>query len=809
MAIDPICQMEVSEESPWHSERDGQMFYFCCEHCLNRFEGVPASPLVQLQATSCCGGQAGDTKVTPSADANYFCPMCEGVESDHPDVCPKCGMALESAQPVTLTKRVYTCPMHPEVKQESTGVCPQCGMDLEPEIVTADEGEADPELRSMSVRFWISLLLTIPVFVLAMGPMIGIPIDDWLGHRLSIWLQLVLSAPVVAWCGWPFFVRGWRSIVHRQPNMFTLIAIGTSAAFLFSLVVAIFPGLLPKEMAEEGRVEVYFEAAAVIITLVLLGQVLELKARQRTSSAIRALISLAPSTAVVIRDGIEHEVPIDEVKRQDRLRVRPGDRVPVDGSIESGQSSIDQSMITGEPIPASKTIGDRVVGGTINQTGSFVMIAEQVGDDTMLSRIVAMVADAQRSRAPIQRIADVVASYFVPTVLAAATITFFVWLIWGSKEPAIAWALINAVAVLIIACPCALGLATPMSIMVGIGRGATMGILVKNASVLETMSQIDTVIVDKTGTLTQGYPSVVEISATAPCDEEELLRIAASVETHSEHPLAAAIVKSAKTRKVEIHRAEQFEAHVGQGVSAVVEGANVLIGTQAFLEQHEVTLPESVEQASYDRRQQGNSVIYVAIGGRFAGFLSIDDPLKPSTKSAIEGMHAMGLKVIMLTGDNRDTAATVASQLNIDEFHAGMLPADKHEFVRKLQSGGQRIAMAGDGINDAPALAEAEVGIAMGTGTDIAIESADVTLVQGDLRGIARAFQLSRATMKNIRQNLFFAFAYNALGVPIAAGVLYPVFGLLLNPMIAAAAMSFSSVSVISNALRLRTTRLE
>jgi Cu+-exporting ATPase len=650
--------------------------------------------------------------------------------------------------------------------------------------------------------------LTVPVFLLAMLPMVGVPLDQWIGRTVNTWLQLILSTPVVLWAGWPFFVRGFRSIVTWNLNMFTLIAIGTGAAYLYSLFVVLFPGLLPDDLKVDGHIEVYFEAAAVIVTLVLLGQVLELRARRRTGSAIRELLSLAPPTARIVRDGDEQEVSLDEVHSGDILRVRPGEKVPVDGKLSEGKSSVDESMITGEPVPVQKQAGDEVIGGTVNQTGSFLMEAEKVGEETVLSQIVNMVADAQRSRAPIQRIADVVAGYFVPAVVIIAIVTFIVWAVVRPKEPALAWALVNAVAVLIIACPCALGLATPMSIMVGVGRGAKEGVLIKDAEVLESLEKVDTVVVDKTGTLTEGRPTLTECIAVESGSEDHLLRMAASLEQQSEHPLARAIVEGAKAKNVALTSADEFDSITGGGVRGTVDGTRVLIGKRSLLEDNGVSNLSVLDGSADELQQQGRTVMYVAAGGALAGIIAVFDAIKESTSEAVKSLHDLGLRIIMLTGDNEKTAKTVAEKLGIDEFEAGVRPEDKHERIKSLKASGRKVAMAGDGINDAPALAEADVGIAMGTGTDVAIESAGVTLVKGDLRGIVKAVNLSRRTMRNIRQNLFFAFVYNALGVPVAAGVLYPVFGLLLNPMIAAAAMSFSSVSVIGNALRLRTTRL-
>jgi Cu+-exporting ATPase len=719
-------------------------------------------------------------------------------------------MALEPARLAASTQKVaYTCPMHPEIEQEGPGTCPKCGMDLEPKAAQPEGEEDDSELRNMTRRFWVAVILTVPVLLLAMLPMLGVPLDRWVGPRLNSWLQLLLSTPVVLWCGWPFFERGWRSVVTWNLNMFTLIALGTGAAYLYSVVAVIFPVLIPESFRHKGTVEVYFEAAAVIVTLVLLGQVLELRARRRTGAAIRELLSLVPPMARLVRDGREREVPLEEVHRGDILRVRPGEKIAVDGKLTEGKSTVDESMITGEPMPVEKSKGDPVIGGTVNQTGSFLMVAEKVGQDTVLSQIVNLVADAQRSRAPIQKVADVVAGYFVPAVVVIAVITFLVWAIAAPEQPALAWALVNAVAVLIIACPCALGLATPMSIMVGIGRGAKEGVLIKDAEVLEALEKVDTLVVDKTGTLTEGRPKLTECRPVAPWSVDELLRLAAAVEQNSEHPLAHAIVAGANDRGLTLPSAEGFDSVTGGGVHGTVEGQTVLVGKRSLLADRGVQDQAALDDRADELQRQGQTVMFVAVGGRLAGLVAVSDPIKNSTPEAVRALHELGMRIIMLTGDNEATATVVAGKLGIDEFHGGVRPEDKHQRVKALRAEGHKVAMAGDGINDAPALAEADVGIAMGTGTDVAIESSGVTLVKGDLRGIVKALKLSRHTMRNIRQNLFFALIYNALGVPIAAGVLYPISAhLLLNPMIAAAAMSFSSVSVVANALRLRTLRL-
>jgi len=738
----------------------------------------------------------------------YVCPMCPGVERETPGACPRCGMALERAAPVASEGRViYTCPMHPEIEQETPGTCPKCGMDLEPKYLVATEPEKNEELADMGRRFKIALLLTIPVLVLAMGPMLGIPVDHWFSPRISQWLQLALATPVVFWAGRPLLARGVRSVFNRSLNMFTLITLGVGTAYLFSVVAVLFPTLFPPAFWEHGRVAVYFEAAAAITVLVLLGQVLELRARSRTSNAIRELMSLAPTMARVIRGGEEREVHLGEVVHGDLLRVRPGEKVPVDGEVTEGRSAVDESMVTGESIPVSKGVGAKVIGGTVNQTGSFVMRAERVGQETLLAQIVRLVADAQRSRAPIQRLADVASAYFVPTVMVIAAITFGVWA-WVGPEPRLANALIVAVAVLIIACPCALGLATPMSIMVGIGRGAKEGVLVKDAAALEVFERAEVLVVDKTGTLTEGRPHVTHVTTVDSVPESEFLGLVASLEHQSEHPLAHAIAQEAQQRQVQLFAAEEFEAVTGSGVVGRIRGREVLVGTPAFLRQQGIRHLQPLLEQGTLLQQEGQTVVYAAIDGVAAGLLAVADPIKDTTEEAVQTLHDLGFHVVMLTGDNRRTARAVAWKLNIDSVEAEVRAPDKHEYVHKLREQGRVVAMAGDGVNDAPALAEADIGIAMGTGTDVAMESADITLVKGDLRGIVRAVLLSRAVMRNIRQNLFLAFIYNTVAIPIAAGVLYPVFGILLSPIIAAAAMSFSSVSVITNALRLRTIRL-
>jgi Cu+-exporting ATPase len=718
-------------------------------------------------------------------------------------------MALEPAEvPAPASRTEWTCPMHPEIVRDAPGSCPICGMALEPRTVSAEE-EENPELIDMTRRFWVGAALTLPLVLLAMGMYLP---GEWIASLMAggarPWIELALATPVVLWGGWPFFVRGYHSIVHKSLNMFTLIGLGVGVAYAYSVVATVAPGIFPASFrGEEGHVGVYYEAAAVIVTLVLLGQVLELRARSRTGAAIRALLGLAPKTARRIEpDGTERDVPLDEVRPGDRLRVRPGEKVPVDGTVVEGRSSVDESMVTGEPIPVEKGSGDRVIGATVNGTGGLVMEAERVGADTLLARIVQMVAEAQRSRAPIQRLADVVAAWFVPAVIVVAIVTFVVWALAGI-ESAMAYALINAVAVLIIACPCALGLATPMSIMVAAGKGATAGVLFKNAEAIEKLREVDTLVVDKTGTLTVGRPELVTVASEPGTDESELLRLAAGLERASEHPLAAAIVAGAEARGLEIPAAEEFESVTGKGVTGRVDGRRVALGNRALLDQLGIDPGELAARAE-QLRGEGQTVMFVAVDGRAAGLLGVADPIKETTPEAIEALHRAGVRIVMLTGDSRTTAEAVAGKLRIDEVIAEVLPEQKVDAVKGLQAEGRVVAMAGDGINDAPALARADVGIAMGTGTDVAMESAGVTLVKGDLTGIVRARRLSQATMRNIRQNLFFAFVYNALGVPIAAGVLYPFFGILLSPMIAAAAMSFSSVSVVANALRLRTVRL-
>jgi len=804
---DPVCGMDVNPATAKHvHEYEGKKYYFCSAGCVDKFKAspekyLPAQPAMPTQ-------QSGSQKPEAADRAYYVCPMCPEVRETKPVPCPSCGMALEPENPVPSRRTEYTCPMHPEIVRSEPGSCPICGMALEPRTVSATQ-EENPELRDMTRRFWVGVVLTTPLLAIAMGSMVW-P-EEFMqteGTRLP-WLEFVLATPVVLWCGLPFFQRFWASLVNRSPNMFTLIGLGTGVAYIYSVVATLAPGIFPESLRKMGGYpDVYFEAAAAITTLVLLGQVMELRARSRTSAAIRALLDLSPKTARVISSsGEEKDVPLDQVHPGDKLRVRPGEQVPVDGIVVEGRSSIDESMITGESMPVDKQPDSRVIGATINATGSFVMRAERVGSDTLLARIVQLVGQAQRSRAPIQRLADRVASWFVPTVVAISVITFFAWFFFG-PQPRLANAVVNAVAVLIIACPCALGLATPMAIMVGTGRGAHAGVLIKNAEALETLEKVDTLVLDKTGTLTEGKPKVVSTTSAQRDESDKVLRLAASLEKFSEHPLAAAVVEAAKDKSLKLSDATEFEYILGKGVKGVVDGKQVAVGNRALMA--EVCLSISslgVLDASNDK---ASSLLMVAIDGQYAGTIAIADQIKSSTPDALRSLRDQHIQVVMLTGDSRDTAKAIAQKLGLknDEFEAEVLPGRKSDVIKKLQQQGRVVAMAGDGINDAPALAQANVGIAMGTGTDIAMESGGITLVKGDLTGILRARRLSQATMRNIRQNLFFAFIYNAIGVPIAAGVLYPFFGILLSPIFAAAAMSFSSVSVITNALRLRRIKL-
>ena len=814
MATDPICHMTVNEGTDLRAEYERQTYYFCSQHCLAKFREDPEKWLrafhgepAHVQGHSHATAQAPTPVETDGAV--YVCPMDPEVRESRPGACPKCGMALEPAAPsAPSVKTEYVCPMHPEIVRDEPGSCPICGMALEPRVVTLEE-EANPELLDMRRRFWFSLALSLPLFLLAMSDMLpGQPLQHRFSPQLLNWVQLALATPVVLWGGWPFFVRGWSSIVNRSLNMFTLIAMGVGAAYLYSVAATLFPGIFPESFyGHSGTVAVYFEAAAVITTLVLLGQVLELRARGQTSSAIKALLGLAPKTARLIHDdGKEEDVSLDRVQPGNRLRVRPGERVPVDGLVLEGITSIDESMVTGEPIPVEKSPGSKVTGGTVNATGSVIMQAQRVGNETLLAQIVRMVSEAQRTRAPIQRLVDKVSAYFVLAVIMVAALTFLVWASVG-PEPRMAYALVNAVAVLIIACPCALGLATPMSIMVGVGRGATEGVLIKNAEALEVLEKVNTLVVDKTGTLTEGKPRLAEVVTVPETDREELLGLAASLERASEHPLAAAIVSGAEEAGVKLTKTDEFRSLTGKGVAGKIAGRAVALGNLALLRELSIDPGELLAQAEQLRRE-GQTAMFVAIDDRAAGLVAVSDPIKPSTREAIEILHGEGTSIVMLTGDSRTTAEAVARRLGIDEVEAEVLPEQKAAVVKRLQAHGRIVGMAGDGVNDAPALAQAHVGIAMGTGTDVAIESAHITLVKGDLRGIARARRLSRATMRNIRQNLFFAFFYNVLGVPIAAGVLYPFVGILLSPIFASAAMTFSSVSVITNALRLRKVKL-
>ena len=786
LVLDPVCGMTIDPaHAAGSSTHGGTTYSFCNPHCKTKFDANPAAYVA---------GSRPEPEAAP-AGTPYVCPMDPEVRQEGPGACPKCGMALEpELVSAPATKTEWTCPMHPEIVRDEPGACPICGMALEPRTITIEE--KNPELEDMTRRFWVSTALTVPLVLFAM--LRHLPGLDLFSHDTLVWapwIDLALATPVVLWGGWPFFERAWASVVNRHFNMFTLIGLGVAVAYLYSIVATVAPGLFPASFRDHaGTVGVYFEAAAAIVALVLLGQVMELRARSRTGAAIRALLGLAPKTARrVDAHGNEQDVPLEHVQPGDLLRVRPGEKVPVDGVVVEGSTNVDESMVTGEPLPVEKSSGDRLIGATVNTTGSVLMRAERVGSDTLLSRIVNMVAQAQRSRAPIQKLADQVSAWFVPTVIVVALITFVVWTFAG-PQPRFVYALVNAVAVLIIACPCALGLATPMSVMVAAGKGATAGVLFRNAEAIEVLRKVDTLVVDKTGTLTLGKPQLASISAMNGFDEHDVLRLAASVERASEHPLAAAIVAGAEARGIHVRAATQFESVTGKGVRGVVDGRRVWVGRAGG--------------EAEALRREGQTVMSVVVEGTPAGLIGVADPIKDTTPDAIRELRASGLRVVMLTGDNETTAQAVARRLGIDEVIAEVMPDQKADAIKRLQQQGRTVAMAGDGINDAPALAQADVGIAMGTGTDVAMESADVTLVKGDLRGIVRARRLSSATMANIRQNLFFAFVYNALGVPLAAGVLYPFFGVLLSPMIAAAAMSFSSVSVIANALRLRAARI-
>jgi len=775
---DTVCGMKVSPGNEADRiEHDGIEYFFCSASCAEKFRAEPSSYLGEQDEGASHNGHA----------------CCSHEESSGKSAARRDGPK----------DAIYTCPMHPEVRRVGPGDCPKCGMALEPVDATAEQD--DSELRDMTRRFWIATVFTAPLLVYVMGNMLfGHPFESWIGPAVGQWAELALATPVVLWCAWPFFVRGVRSIRAVQPNMWTLISIGVSIAYVFSVLATTAPGLFPEALRNEaGRVGVYFEAAAVIVTLVLLGQVMELRARRQTGGAIRELLELAPPTARRITDdGSDDDVPVEDLRPDDRVRVRPGDKIPIDGSVAEGRSTVDESMLTGEPVPVEKREGDEVTGGTVNKTGSFIMRVSRTGSDTTLAQIVQMVAEAQRSRAPIQRIADAVAAWFVPVVVLVAVVSFVVWLIVG-PSPAFSYALIAAVSVLIIACPCALGLATPMSIMVAAGQGAKQGVLIKNAAALEAFEKIDTIVVDKTGTLTEGKPRLVTVDVQDRFNEQRVLALLAAAERGSEHPLAEAIVSGLEDRTDQRYEASDFESVTGKGIVATVEGARVAIGSPALMQNEGVDVAALADQAD-EQRRKGGTAMFAAIDGQLAALLAVADPIKETTKGAIDELHRNGLTVVMLTGDNRTTAEAIAEQLGIDRVEAEVLPDQKAEVIRKLQEEGHQVAMAGDGVNDAPALAQADIGVAMGTGAGVAIESAAITLVGGDLNGLVRARELSRATMRNIRQNLFFAFAYNTAGVPIAAGVLYPFFGVLLSPMIAAAAMSFSSVSVIGNALRLR-----
>ena len=839
-AKDPVCGMSVNPTTAKAKlDYGGQTYYFCCPRCAEKFHAepekylstppeakhMPGPQLVQLGlapgvkraalTTALAGGPAaapgsptsallarGGAAATAKTDTApvYFCPMCPEVRSAIPAACPRCGMALEREVALPRNRIEYTCPMHPEIRQSTPGSCPICGTALEPRSVAA-EAEGNPELRAMARRFWVSLVFTVPLVALAMLKMAPPIAHRFSGERLA-WVQFALATPVVLWGGWPFFQRAWASLKFRSANMFTLIGMGVAVAYLYSAVATLAPGRLPAAFLEHGAPAVYYEAAAAIVTLVLLGQVLELRARSRTSSAIRALLDLSPKLArKIFPDGHEQDIPLESVQVGERLRVRPGEKVPVDGVVVDGSSAVDESLVTGEAMPSEKQKGSAVIGGTVNGIGTLVMEAQRIGSETLLAQIVRLVGEAQRSRAPIQRLADKVSAVFVPAVIAAASVTFVIWAMAG-PQPRLAYALVNAVAVLIIACPCALGLATPMAIMVGTGRGAHAGVLVRNAEALETLEKVDTLVVDKTGTLTEGKPKLETMFTEGVAGEDEVLRLAASLERGSEHPLAAAILQAAASRGLKLSEVQDFQSRPGLGIQGQVEGNEVVVGNERFM--RELGIPNSGARAGIPEA----SLLHVAVAGYPAGWIAITDPLKASSLEAIRTLRAEGLRVVMLTGDSRAAAEAVAHKLGIEEFEAEVLPGRKSEVVKRLQSQGRIVAMAGDGVNDAPALAQAQVGIAMATGTDVAMESGGITLLQGDLRGVVRARRLSRAVMRNIRQNLVWAFAYNALGVPIAAGVLYPFFGILLSPIIAAAAMSFSSVSVITNSLRLRHAKL-
>lgn len=816
---DPVCGMQVDPQRSVHRfKHAGIMWNFCSAQCQEKFAADPGHFIKedgeQSGQATCChqepdsqpvGSKKTSSKQVVSKQGGYTCPMHPEVHQDKPGSCSKCGMSLErDHQQSASAATEYTCPMHPEVVSAQPGSCPKCGMALESRTPVTEDGP-DAEYIDMRRRFWISVACTLPLLFMVMGDMaFGSPLRHALGPVVSAWLEFVLATPVVVYGAWPFFIRCGQSIRTWNLNMFTLIGIGVGVAYVYSVVAVLAPELFPAGFrGKDGRPAVYFEAAATITTLVLLGQMLELKARNATGAAIRALLGLAAKTARRIgKDDTEEDVPLDQVAIGDRLRVRPGEKIPVDGDVVDGHSAVDESMLTGEPMPVDKNAGDHVIGATVNGTGSLVMVARKVGGETLLAQIVHMVAEAQRSRAPIQKMADLVAVWFVPAVVLTSGITFAAWAAFG-PEPALLYALLNAIAVLIIACPCALGLATPMSIMVATGKGAQMGVLFRNAEAIEMLRRVDTLVVDKTGTLTQGHPELTAVESADGVDKDDVLRLAAALEAGSEHPLAAAIVRGAESKKISVPKSDDFNSVTGKGVLGTVDGKHLALGNPALMEQEGVDVTSLVTRADA-LRDEGATVMFLAIDGQAAGIIAVSDPIKESTPEALRDLRAEGLRIVMLTGDNKRTAEAVARKLGIDEVIADVLPKQKVETVERLQAEGRFVAMVGDGINDSPALAKAQVGIAMGTGTDVAMESAGVTLVKGDLRGIVRARRLSQATMRNIKQNLFFAFAYNAAGIPIAAGVLFPAFGLLLNPMIAAAAMAFSSVSVIGNALRLR-----
>ncbi len=798
MNKDPICGMDIDEQHAKIIKRGGKTYYFCSDKCKDKF--------VQEDSSQ----KEGKEKKVSSKEQKYTCSMHPAIVSDKPGDCPKCGMTLTPVQTKSSSaqKQIYTCPMHPEVERAHPGECPKCGMTLELKNAVAEESGEQQEIKKLARKFWVGLFLGLPVVILALEEMIPALKFGFISREVSGWLQLILATPVIFWSGGFFYTKAWKSIVNRSLNMFTLIALGIGAAYFYSTVAVLFPQIFPEALKTAGKLGLYFEAGVVITVLVILGQYLEARARAQTGQAIKALLGLAAKKAHKVTDLGEEEVDVDQIQKGDLLRVRPGEKVPLDGVMTEGKSTIDESMISGEPVPVAKQEGDRVIGVTVNQTGTFVMRTEKIGSETLLSQIVHMVSDAQRSRAPIQGMADKVAGVFVPVVLVTAVVTFVIWSLWG-PQPALAYALVNSIAVLIIACPCALGLATPMSIMVGVGRGAQSGILIKNAEAIEKTEKITHVLTDKTGTLTEGKPRVTSIEVAEDLEEKDLLIIAGSLEKSSEHPLARAVLDYAKEKNVGLRDIESFDSVTGGGVKGKIEAKDVYLGKGKFIVGLVGDLPEGLKEKAKAMQEKAQTVVWVAQEKKVFGILGISDPIKKTTTEAIKELHALGLKVIMLTGDNQKTAQAIATELNIDNVRAELEPKDKQEIVKELTEKGALVMMAGDGINDAPALAQAEVGVAMGTGTDVAIESAGITLVKGDLNGIVKAIRLSRNVMKNIRQNLFFAFIYNALGVPIAAGILYPFLGILLSPMLAGAAMSFSSVSVISNSLRLRNIKLE